>query len=135
LLVGSIKTLLSELVSFTCQLHTNIDCNKCKHNLLSRKWVICSFVICLSCLFWMKWNGWWIKTSSPYVTCLARTIIYPSKGANGYIPFITLFKHLKNGSCYVFLLFISIKTKKLNKCILKKIGWEKNEFFPPNFPK
>lgn len=129
--------LVNQLVSFTCQLHRNIDCNKCKHDLVFKKWIICSFVICISCLSWMKWNGWCIKTSSPYVTYLARTIIYPSKGANGYIPFIIIFKPLKNGSCYVIFLFISSKTKKLNKCIFKKSNNKvgKKWFSPLNFTK
>jgi hypothetical protein len=40
-----------------------------------------------------------------YATCLVGTIIYPSKGANVSIHFITSFKPSNNKGCHDVLLF------------------------------
>jgi hypothetical protein len=59
------------------------------------------------CLFWMKWNGWWLKTINMYVIYWVQIVIYPSKGVDGYVIsnsfyfFITFFKPLRNEGFHI----------------------------------
>jgi hypothetical protein len=67
------------------------------------------------------------KTSYMYATCLVGTIIYPSKGANVCIHFITSFKPSNNKGCHDVFLFrnqilkLNSNTHRLSKLMQTQI--------------